>query len=104
MSELIVWSSLPSSLPTWTKTGDKESLLRLFEGNGVEIIVSGSGSVTVYLWCDDAGWRKHPSGIDLTDDGSFHRLMLGAPTKPRVRSLLVVSSQLIRVWAQEVNY
>jgi len=50
---------------------------------GVIVHVRGEGTATVYVELDGA-WRAHPQGRDITDDGSFKRLVVGAAGTRRV--------------------
>lgn len=106
MTELLVWSALPSNLPAWEQANGRDNMARLYAGNAIELVVDGaSATVTAWVWLPVVGWRKHPSGIELADEESYHRLVLGELATPTVRYLAVTSvSSDVRVYVQEVRY
>lgn len=70
-----VHSAVPA-IDVAAETAAHPSYLALLGDDGVLMQVRGTGTATLYVLIDGA-WRFHPQGADISNDGSFARLVVG---------------------------
>lgn len=107
MKQIQVQTSVDlSTLAPYSETGGIPNMMKVYAGNALDIVVLGAGDVTAYSWRGEAGWRAHPNGTALADDGSYHRLILGAALEPTLRYVCFQSdsSPAPKVYAAPVEY
>lgn len=109
MTQIQVHTSLDfTTLSPYAETNGIPNMMQVYAGNALDVVVMGAGEVTAYSWREEAGWRAHPNGTALDDDGSYHRLIVGASVEPTMRYVTFVCASppvpLPRVYAASVQY
>lgn len=107
MTQIQVHTSLDlSNLPPYSESNGIPNMMKVYAGNALDVVVLGAGDVTAYSWRGEAGWRAHPNGTALEDDGSYHRLILGAALEPTLRYVCFISnsSPVPMVYAAAIEY
>lgn len=104
-AKLQILSALPTTDATSSLSASGYNLIGIL-ASAVDVYVVGAGNVTLYVR-GPVGWRKHPQGQNLSDNQSYHRLILGQLTSDAPRFICLLgdeTAQASEAWLESVLY
>ena len=107
MISMKVYADVPEGDIDHAIEDDKHTVLRIPSGscNGADIAVSGDGTLALYCWRGDAGWRQLPRAASLASSVGIYRFIMGKPRGLTERKLIAVSeSNTIQCFGEGMEY